>query len=428
LALLTTVLQDHENINGRFWLSVRQSYAAALIRLVNGLVDPLQQGPYARSIASIAAQLGLPAWLVELRHAATHEDLPSLELLREAAKESLTWLLHHYFLPTINPFIEAAPRSQPLRPLSPIFKQYKVLRKQTLRDSTLIARHNTEITAVLREIERWISEAMVASNLQSNGLEWADEEGSYLEEAEPQETWALERLCDALLEEGGLVPLSKKKRLLSEDDFLPPEFSTSLWSPLLSDIQSHHSSFPRVLVSSIIKELLPLEDVSPPSSSQDSASYRSDSQYLACLSRWALWIAQNDWPASSDSSLDLQHNTLVTLMTAQGPARQSKSPGHKAARALLRELTKLRPEYKTLVETLTVPTKMNGANSWAAEDLNIMSQRLETLNTPKEEGLMNAFPIDKAIPDLVPNLPGWRLLTSRDWKPCPIGVYYQEMQ
>lgn len=68
-------------------LSLRQNYAAAIIRMVNGLVDPLQAGAYARSIASIAAQLGLPSWLVELRHAATHEDLPSLEMLREASRE-----------------------------------------------------------------------------------------------------------------------------------------------------------------------------------------------------------------------------------------------------------------------------------------------------------------------------------------------------
>lgn len=68
-------------------LSVRQSYATAIVRLVNGLVDPLQLGSYARSIASIAAQIGLPQWLVELRHAATHEDLPSLELLRAGSKE-----------------------------------------------------------------------------------------------------------------------------------------------------------------------------------------------------------------------------------------------------------------------------------------------------------------------------------------------------
>jgi ribosomal biogenesis protein LAS1 len=40
---------------------------------------------YAQSIAHIAARIGLPLWFVELRHAATHEELPSLSVLREAA-------------------------------------------------------------------------------------------------------------------------------------------------------------------------------------------------------------------------------------------------------------------------------------------------------------------------------------------------------
>lgn len=86
LSLLVVVTHDvpHSRLSN---LSLRQSYATAIIRLVNGLVDPLQLGTYARSIASIANQLGLPSWLVELRHAATHEELPSLSLLREAARQ-----------------------------------------------------------------------------------------------------------------------------------------------------------------------------------------------------------------------------------------------------------------------------------------------------------------------------------------------------
>lgn len=68
-------------------LLLRQSYSTAILRLVNGLVDPLQAGTYARPIATLAQQLGIPPWLVELRHAATHEDLPSLCLLREAARQ-----------------------------------------------------------------------------------------------------------------------------------------------------------------------------------------------------------------------------------------------------------------------------------------------------------------------------------------------------
>lgn len=86
LALLVIAVQDSQGAPIPAIL-FRQSYATAILRLVNGLVDPLQVGTYARSITSIAQQLGFPSWLVELRHAATHEDLPSLDLLREAAKQ-----------------------------------------------------------------------------------------------------------------------------------------------------------------------------------------------------------------------------------------------------------------------------------------------------------------------------------------------------
>ena len=68
-------------------LLVRQAYASAVVRFVNGMVDARQHGVYARSIAAIASEIGLPGWFVELRHAATHEDLPSLEILREASRE-----------------------------------------------------------------------------------------------------------------------------------------------------------------------------------------------------------------------------------------------------------------------------------------------------------------------------------------------------
>lgn len=89
-AILSAIIQDaslSSSTRAISSLSLRQNYATALIRLVNGLVDPLQLGAYARSISSIASQLGLSPWLVELRHAATHEDLPSLECLREASRD-----------------------------------------------------------------------------------------------------------------------------------------------------------------------------------------------------------------------------------------------------------------------------------------------------------------------------------------------------
>ena len=96
--ILSTVLADsaaaHSGGPSSF-VHLRQAYALSIVRLVNGLVDPLQQGAYARPIAAIAAQIGLPGWLVEMRHAATHEDLPSLETLREAANQVSVHGLSH---------------------------------------------------------------------------------------------------------------------------------------------------------------------------------------------------------------------------------------------------------------------------------------------------------------------------------------------
>ncbi len=49
---------------------------------MNGIVDPAQKGQYAQSISSIADSLGLPSWFIDLRHAGTHDALPTLPLLR----------------------------------------------------------------------------------------------------------------------------------------------------------------------------------------------------------------------------------------------------------------------------------------------------------------------------------------------------------
>ena len=65
---------------------LRLSYSIIIVRAVNGLVDPSQQGYFADSVASLAQRIGLPAWFVELRHDATHQQLPSLTMLRTAAQ------------------------------------------------------------------------------------------------------------------------------------------------------------------------------------------------------------------------------------------------------------------------------------------------------------------------------------------------------
>ncbi|KAJ7456627.1 Las1-like-domain-containing protein [Mycena latifolia] len=416
LALLSALIQDTSISQRTSHLSLRHSYAAAIIRLVNGLVDPLQLGAYARSIASIANQLGLPPWLVELRHAATHEDLPSLELLRQAARESMTWLLHNYFLPTLNPSTELAPQAAPLRPLAPVLKQYKSLRKIVTRDASLRSQYHQEIKSVLKDVERWIAEATVAANVAVGELGWDTGQKG---DQSAKERWALERLCDALMEKGALVPLSKKKRAFPVDAFLPPKFSVELWSPLLSELHALHPDFPAVLSNKIVAHLLadaPQLDMVP---------IAVDTTYDACLARWAMWIIDN-WDAeNSESELDLRKDIIVVMISGLSPS-SSLNRDTTAAMALLQALCAGNPEMDEAVSILLRPQTGPLVREWTSDDISVMNERLATLlAVPEANTVIPTTEMDVAMEMSDTTFgPGWRLLdASSGWKPCPIGVY-----
>ncbi|KAL3228916.1 Protein LAS1 [Nakaseomyces bracarensis] len=79
-------------------INMRMTYTMILIRFVNGLLDPSQQTQFAIPLHTIARRVGLPSWFVDLRHWGTHErDLPSIDMLRMAAKEAMVWLWDNYW-------------------------------------------------------------------------------------------------------------------------------------------------------------------------------------------------------------------------------------------------------------------------------------------------------------------------------------------
>jgi ribosomal biogenesis protein LAS1 len=141
--------------------------------------------------------------------------------------------------------VQAHSSSHPIRPVEPLLRRYKTLLKTISRDASLRARHAADISGVLREIERWLAEARVGAALRANGSEFAsslsyrgrhagepvvaavvdngdDDEGDD-EEPEPREAWALDRLCDALLVKGALVPISRKSVVsMSSSPLVPP--------------------------------------------------------------------------------------------------------------------------------------------------------------------------------------------------------------
>ncbi|KAF6836298.1 hydroxyacylglutathione hydrolase [Colletotrichum plurivorum] len=97
-ALLTAaILCDGESSGSAGTYAVRAAYAAAFSRFVTGLLDGHQDKQRKLSMYSVAKTIGLPATFVELRHQATHEQLPSLAKLRSAARKALEWIWTYYW-------------------------------------------------------------------------------------------------------------------------------------------------------------------------------------------------------------------------------------------------------------------------------------------------------------------------------------------
>ncbi|EMD41590.1 hypothetical protein CERSUDRAFT_41872 [Gelatoporia subvermispora B] len=441
LAILTVILQDIQPQGTIPSLLLRQSYAGAIIRLVNGLVDPLQSGAYARSIASIAFQLGLPAWFVELRHAATHEDLPSVEVLREAARESMTWLLHNYFLPTLNPSAPPPSRSASTRPLAPILNRYKTLLKATNRDASLLTKLRPEMTKILRDIERWVAEAKVAATASAGELDWdASRELHSPDEADWRERWALEKLCDALVEKGALVPLSKKKRALGAQ-LIPSANVLNLWTPLLNHLQSLHPDLRSILVLKIVARLVSHNDAHgevasgnvPPTAAPE---HKVDVTYDLLLAAWANWLVRARSPASEDAEEGpiTRKDVVINLTRALGPRSSSNADGQKGARALLKALCTGNADLEKNLSVLYAVTPQ-GTSEWAEDDLNLMDERLRSLLAARQspEITSDSSGSNTTAPTLngiVHNEqtavlpPGWRLVSAAEgWKPSPIGVF-----
>ncbi|KAG5982263.1 hypothetical protein E4U55_002140 [Claviceps digitariae] len=112
-ALLTAAMLSDDGLAGGPY-AVRAAYSAAFSRFVTGLLDGHQDKQRKQSMYSIAKTIGLPATFVELRHQATHEQLPSLAKLRSAAKKALDWIWNYYWKHLVDDEL-TAPKSDPCR-------------------------------------------------------------------------------------------------------------------------------------------------------------------------------------------------------------------------------------------------------------------------------------------------------------------------
>ena len=76
---------------------LRMVYAMGIVRMVNGAVDPSQKGKFAAPVMTLARKIGIPTALVDICMEASHQELPSLSLLRHGTERALQWLFERYW-------------------------------------------------------------------------------------------------------------------------------------------------------------------------------------------------------------------------------------------------------------------------------------------------------------------------------------------
>ncbi|KAJ9478693.1 Protein LAS1 [Pseudozyma hubeiensis] len=266
-----------EQVGGGAELGVRLNYSLALTRFVNSVVDSHQTGGFAQSIAAIAARIGLPLWFVEVRHAVTHEELPSISVCREAAGSALAWLHRQFWIPQLFEGPNALPirpasdgqdtngmdldttaaaeastsalgdcsasqtatrereseedrtrrkeRSKALQELRRTLKDYRDLSKKVTRDRSLVNASKNDFRRLYKQFSVFVSRirtlepdfgAQLIDNAKKDKDEEVDVRGAAVMDPDDVDECtksALSDLVNQLIQPGGMIPLGASKRV-----------------------------------------------------------------------------------------------------------------------------------------------------------------------------------------------------------------------
>lgn len=204
---------------------LRLLYAMAIIRFVNGLVDREQKGKFAKSIQTLARNIGLPSWFVDLRHASTHERLPSLTVLRGGALQAVGWLHDNYWLHNIKS-LEQKNAFQQNPEIKNKLNQYKECRKAYIKEKYSGRKSDPNpYVACIQALIEIIDDDVIRQDI-----------------------------IPLLLGVGGLVPTAKKKRASAEEMVISKGL-IELWTPLIQGLDVGFPNFGQALISSMIDKL-----------------------------------------------------------------------------------------------------------------------------------------------------------------------------
>ncbi|CAG8447055.1 4288_t:CDS:2 [Funneliformis caledonium] len=370
---------------------LRLLYSMVFVRFVNGMVDPAQQGVFASSIASIATKLHMPLWFVELRHAATHERLPSLQILRNGCKHALQWLNENFWSSQM-PW-----KSTQIDEMRSMVLQYKELRKENMNSYETNERDPS--TKVVNNIMDLISEEYIR-----------------------------EILISVLLEPGVLVPMAKKKRVLARDLSLSQEL-IQIWMPMLNAFGEKWSTFGDELIFGMLEVLTrDKDDIKLDMSISQSKPAHASSSYRMTLVAWIKHVLNIYYIENTSLFAYIEVNDILELCLSKPNAYTQLILQIMAERDedLNKSITPFLNYIEKMLHVKDIIQNVEDIPKITEEDMNAeiikLKHDLDKANKLMKDVSSEVVILENSDNTMLSNKEfAWKMHDLNEWKPCALG-------
>lgn len=269
-------------------LLLRSSYSTAVIKFVNGLLDPLQQGVYAVSLHNLANNLNLPSHFVEMRHVCTHESIPSLEMLRLTAFRALEWLHGNYWLKMVQNYKSIDLSKYQLKEIyQPVSTSISPTAETPISSATIITKND------IKQYERCLK---LIKKYRRDSLSTPDKkQPHYIQVVDELISGDYQTICKLFINKNYLFPHGDKCQSLTEKQVLGLRF---LWGPFIQSLPMDLLLIMWVQLLDIGCSKLIVTDIddyyidSQLLSSGFKAYPRCEMEISIC-SDWCIWILEN---------------------------------------------------------------------------------------------------------------------------------------
>ncbi|KAH3767660.1 ribosomal biogenesis protein LAS1 [Pelomyxa schiedti] len=386
----------------------QEARGLALVRLVNGLIEPLYGGAQV-PIVRLAAEIGLPYSLVNIRHQVTHQMLPPLHFLVLASHLALEWLYRQYWITQ-----------------SPVDTRSTII--------GVLERYRTGIRSL-----GFFSEATSLSPTDPSVKQKLDiltSLGSMLSAPDILR----EHLCPSFVEDGFLIPKTKEDTRWKQ---IPPLLEY-MWFPALHTLSSRSNQFASTMLVILADRLTRLFRKSP--------SQHEPSLLLLWFSKILNWLQNHRIAGSGDLVSESLECTLLqcnnnpsewaTLLVAEVANYLPHSVVKKAAEPHTKPVFMLQAPTDFSLETLEhlitgstpidvpppTPEKVpcdprernHSDKSYSIQSPQEVADNAPTSTPTPEETLLHSSGAMGPLSQFVNQNYKWEKCQS--WSPCPLGV------